>query len=211
MKRIIIPAILTKDLADLKRKLKMIEGLADWVQIDIMDGKFVENTSVSLRDLEKIKIPFNLELHLMVFNPEKYFKNCQKLKAKRVIWHWESAKNQGRVFRAAAKYNFQKAVALNPKTGVEKIKPYLNRLDLVLLLGVTPGFQGQSFQSLVFKKIKKLREFSKRIKIGVDGGVNLFNVKKIADAKVSNIVVGSYLFTAKNLQKNFEILRKRIL
>lgn len=210
MVKIIIPAILTQSKEDFKEKLKRIKGLTDWLQIDIMDGEFVKNFSVKLEDLKKIKLPKNLEIHLMVRQPEKYFTDCQKLKAKRVIWHIESTRNPDKVLREMEKYNFQKGIALNPKTPVEKIRRYLRNLDLVLLLGVTPGFQGQKFQFVVLKKIKELRKISKKIKIGVDGGVNITNIREIARAGADFLVVGNYLFGAKNLKKNFRLLKREL-
>ena len=203
---LIIPAILTNSLSDLKSKLKRIEKISDWVQLDIMDGKFVRNFSVNLNDLRGIKLPKNLEIHLMVKNPESYFKDCQKLKAKRVIFHFEATKNLGRVLREMEKYNFEKGMALNPKTKIEKVKPYLKNLDSILLLGVTPGFQGQKFDPIVLKKIQKLKKISGKIKIGVDGGINSENIKKIARLGVDYVVVGSFLFQSKNIKKTFQLL-----
>ena len=210
-KKEIIPAILTNDLNDFKNKLKKIKNLTSWLQIDIMDGKFVNNTSIKLTDLEKIKIPFNLEIHLMVFKPEKYFLDCQKLKAKRVIFHFEAAKNPLKILKEMEKYSFEKGMAINPETKVAEIKPYLKNLDLVLLLGVKPGFQGQKFNLVVLKKIGQIRQiFNKKIKIGVDGGVKLYNIGKIAKAGADNLVVGSYLFQSKNINLTFKKLKNKV-
>jgi ribulose-phosphate 3-epimerase len=206
----IIPAILTKNLSDLKNKLEKIKTLTDWVQIDIMDGRFVKNISVSLTELKKIRFTKNLEIHLMVFNPERYFLACQRLKAKRVIFHFEATKNPSKVLKEMEKYQFEKGMALNPETKIEKIKPYLNQLDLVLFLGVNPGFQGQKFNSFVLRKIKKLRRISKEIKIGVDGGINFKNIKKIAQLGVDYLVVGSYLFQSKNIKKAYQLLKREV-
>jgi ribulose-phosphate 3-epimerase len=180
------------------------------VQVDIMDGKFAKNVSVSLKELRKIKIKYNLEIHLMVLNPERYFQDCKALGAKRVIWHMEAAKNPFKVLKEMEKYNFQKGIALNPETSVDKIKQFLSQVNTVLLLGVTPGFQGQTFQPAVLEKIKKLRQFSKKIKIGVDGGVNISNIGKIVKTGADILVVGSYLFEAKDIRKNFQLLKKKI-
>ncbi len=206
----IIPAILTENRRDLKNKLKMIVGLTDWVHIDIMDGKFVKNVSVSLHDLKKIKIPFHLELHLMVLEPQTYFLDCQKLKSKRVIWHLEAAENPLQILKEMKKYNFQKGMALNPGTSIENIKPCLAHLGLVLLLAGNPGFQGQKFNPIVLKKVKDLRKISRQIKIGVDIGVNLSNIQKIARTGTDNLVVGSSLFQSKNIRKTLELLKAEV-
>lgn len=84
----VIPAILTDDLEDLKNKLKKIKNLADWVQIDIMDGRFVNNHSISLEDLKQAQIKSNLEAHLMVLSPEKYLSQAKMANIKRVIFHF---------------------------------------------------------------------------------------------------------------------------
>lgn len=203
----IIPAILTDSLADFRDKLKKVRHFGGWLQIDVMDGKFVPNKSLSLLTLRKVKIPLTAEVHLMVENPEKYFEDCEKLGAKRVIWHLEGTKNPGKVLGEMAKYSFQKGIALNPATPVEKLKPYLLRVNVVLLLGVTPGFQSQKFQPRILKKIGQLKKISKKIKIGVDGGVNVSNIRKIAKAGADYFVVGSYLVKAKNIKKNFQLLK----
>lgn len=210
MAKTIIPAILTDSPSDFQNKLKKVKGLADWLQIDVMDGKFVRNKSVSLRDLSKIKIPLKIEVHLMVENPENYFADCQKLGVKRVIWHVEGTVYPKKVLRQAAKYKFQKGMALNPQTPVNKIKPYFKQIDTVLLLGVTPGWQSQKFQPRILKKIIQLRKISKKIKIGVDGGVNASNIKKIVKAGADNLVVGSYLVKAKNTREKFRLLKEAL-
>ena len=205
-----MPAILTNSLPDLKKKLKRIRDLSDWLQLDIMDGRFVKNISVNLADLKKIKFPKNLEIHLMVENPEKYFQDCQRLKAKRVIFHIEATKNPLKVLKEMKRYQFERGMALNPETKIEKIKPYLNQLDLVLFLGVTPGFQGQKFNPIVLGKIKNFRKIFPKIKIGVDGGINLENIKKISQAGADYLVVGSYLFQSKNIKKAYQLLKLEI-
>jgi len=206
----IIPAILTNSFSDLKNKLAQIKNFSDWVQIDIMDGNFVKNISVDILNLKKIRFLKNLEIHLMVLNPEKYFVVCKALKAKRVIFHFEAVKNISKILKEMKKYSFEKGIALNPKTNVEKIKPFLNQLDVVLLLGVNPGFQGQKFKPVVLGKIKKIRKISDKIKIGVDGGIRLENIKKIVKAGADYLIVGSYLFKSGNIEKTYKFLKNKI-
>ena len=214
----IIPAILTNSVEDLRDKLRQIQGAVDWAQIDLMDGKFVNNTSISLKDLSRIKTKLNLEAHLMVLRPEKLFSDCQKAKIKRVIFHFEAVNNLDEILRTAEKYNFQIGVALNPETSVSKIKPFLNNnLDegalsvcYILLLSVHPGFSSQKFIPPVLKKIKDLKKISPQIKIGVDGGINQENIKKVAAAGADYLMAGSAVFKNGEVRSNIKKLQSAI-
>ena len=139
----IIPAILTKNVADLKSNLGRLQGLTDWAQVDIMDGKFVNNISVSLDDVNRANIYKNLSLeaHLMVENPEKYFKQCQKGNIKRVIFHIEAAKDLKKLLDDIAGLGMQRGLALKPGTSINEIEPYIDSVDVILLMSVEPGFQ----------------------------------------------------------------------
>lgn len=208
----IIPAILTKDTADLKNKLEQIRGLTDWVQIDIADGKFVNNTSVALENISHIKLidDFSIEAHLMVLAPETYFLQCQKSKIKRVIFHIEAVDDVKKVLLKAEKFNFKKGLALNPKTPIKKIMPHIDEIELVVLMSVNPGLQGQKFILQTLDKIRELKKIAPQMKIEVDGGVNLGNIKMISDAGADYIVAGSNLFESKNIKERFKELQSKI-
>ncbi|OHA62209.1 MAG: hypothetical protein A3E07_01685 [Candidatus Wildermuthbacteria bacterium RIFCSPHIGHO2_12_FULL_45_9] len=190
----IIPAILTDDIEDLKNKLTLLENHATWVQIDIMDGKFVPNTSVNVAALEVAYEFFSLEIHLMVANPETYFQDCMAIGAKRVIIHSEAAENLGSALAHMKPHAFQKGVAINPQTDVSVLFPYLEYLDSVLILAVTPGFQGQKFLPEVLEKVRKLKELAPDLIVGVDGGVNESNITQVFQAGADYVAVGSALF-----------------
>lgn len=194
---IIIPAILTNDLRDLKNKLKKIEGLVPWVQIDIMDGRFVDNVSCEIKNLPKnITKNFRLEVHLMVSNPWRYFQDCQKIGAEKVFFHEEAAEDLKSALEKAKKFNFKIGVAINPATPIEKIKPYLNEINYVLLLAVSPGFQSQKFMPVVLSKIKELKNIAPEIIIEVDGGINLETGRQCVESGADALVVGSYIFNS---------------
>lgn len=207
---VIIPAILTNNLSDFKRKLKNVKKISKWLHLDVMDGKFVNNISIDPLDLKGIDLPKNLEIHLMTISPQNYFEDCKNLKAKRVIFHLEATKEPSKILKEMKKYSFERGLALNPKTKLEKIKPYVKDLNCVLLLGVNPGFQGQKFQYHVIEKIKKAKKFLNKIKIGIDGGVNLENIGLLAKEKPDFIVVGSYLMKSKNIKKAFLKLKRKL-
>ena len=206
----VIPAILTDDLEDLKNKLKKIKNLADWVQIDIMDGRFVNNHSISLEDLKQAQIKSNLEAHLMVLSPEKYLSQAKMANIKRVIFHFEATKNILAILKKIAELGLKKGLALNPETEIKEIKPYLDTIDLVLLLAVQPGFGGQKFNVSVISKIKILKELAPEIKIEVDGGINLANIEEVAQAGADYLVVGTGLFGATDIKKRFKQLEQEI-
>ena len=187
----IIPAILTGDPAELKEKLTLLKDHANWVQIDIMDGKFVPNTSVSLFELGEAYKYFNLEFHLMVEEPEKYFKDCDEMGAKRVIFHCEATGDLKGVIEKSRQYQFHIGAALNPATPVSKLAPYIEKLDAVLLMSVNPGFQAQEFIPDVLKKIVEIRRLKPDILIGLDGGINAGNIKEVFEAGADYASVGS--------------------
>lgn len=207
----VIPAILTKDIAELQNKLVKIQGLTDWVQIDIMDGEFVGNTSISLEDIFKAQAAkdFSLEAHLMVKNPADYFSLCQKNNVKRVIFHIETGDTE-KILSEAQKFSFQKGLALNPETPIQEIMPYINQIDVAVLMSVEPGFGGQEFIIETLQKISELKKIAPQLLIEIDGGVNLENIKMISDAGADYLVVGSGLFKSGNIQERFKEFQTKI-
>lgn len=206
----IIPALLTNDLDELKDKLKRLENLVDWAQIDIMDNKFVSNGSITIKDLASVKTRIRLEAHLMIFHPEDTFADCEKLGIKRVIFHFEAVENVEAVLKKAKEFNFDIGISINPSTSIEKIKPYLEKIDFVLFMSVNPGFQGQGFILDVLDKIKILKKMMPDLKIEIDGGVNVDNIKSVADAGVDDIVVGSAVFKGGLVEENLKKLKEII-
>jgi ribulose-phosphate 3-epimerase len=208
----IIPAILTKDLSDLENKLKELQGLTEWVQIDIADGKFVNNTSIKLKKLQKVNLrkKFIFEVHLMVVEPEKYFPLCQKIGAKRVDFHFEAVKNLKATLDETKKFNFENYIAVNPETPIKKIEPYLNDVDGVLILSVKPGFQGGKFIPQTLKKIKRLKKIMPQFKVEIDGGINLENIEMIAQSGADYLVIGSGLFQSKNIKERLKEFKQKI-
>jgi ribulose-phosphate 3-epimerase len=205
----IIPAILTDNFSDFQIKLKKVENLSSWLQIDVSDGKFTPNKTLSPNNLLPLKFKQNLELHLMVFEPEKYFLTAEKLKVKRVIIHYEAVKkNIDEIF--SKKYPFTLGLALNPETEVKKILPYLSKVNFILILGVTPGAQGQEFQEKVLEKIKRIKTLSPKTIVEVDGGINEKTIQKVNQAGADIFVVGSALLKTKESKKAMENLKNLI-
>lgn len=186
----VIPAILTADTADLQEKLQMLKDHTKWVHVDIMDGKFVPNTSINLSQLGEAAQQFNLEIHLMVQEPEKYFEDCAAIHAKRVICHWEANKPN-----LSGDHPFQKGIALNPETEIPLFETESNS---VLLMSVHPGFQGQEFVPSALEKAKQIREKFPGMLVGMDGALGKENIKQAFEAGINYAVVGSNIVKAEN-------------
>jgi len=201
----VVPAILTADPAELAEGLKVLKEQTKWVQIDIMDGKFVKNTSINLFELGEASEYFNLEIHLMVENPAQYFEDCKAIGAKRVIFHFEATEDPGKVLEEMEKYPFQRAMAINPPTPVSKLAPYIEKLDSVLVMSVNPGFQQQEFIADVLPKIAEIHKLKEDIVVGLDGGINESNIRQAFEAGADYVGVGSAVMKA---EYPVEALRK---
>ena len=187
----VVPAILTAESSELSRQLSLLREQVRWVHIDIMDGKFVPNTSISISELGEVGQSFNLELHLMVQDPEKYFEDCKEVRAKRVYFHWEATQDPVKTLSFMEQYPFQKGVALNPKTKGSDLQ---GNMDAVLLMAIEPGEQGRKFIPSVLRKIVDVRGRTSNILIGVDGGIGKSNVEQVFQAGVDYVAVGSSIW-----------------
>jgi ribulose-phosphate 3-epimerase len=192
----IIPAILTNDLSEFKESLSAL-FFSKTIQIDFMDGEFVETNSINPSDLILNNNSF-FEAHLMVNNPVKYFETLKSKGFQRIILHKES---QGfdDALKNAEKFGFEICVAFNPKT-----KPILiKNITRYLFLTVNPGKQGQKF---IKERLKDVLEFKQKNKVvvGVDGGVNLNSLEYLQE--VDFICVGSFITKSKNPKEAYEKL-----
>jgi len=181
----VVPAILTVDPAVLKEQLGVLKGHSNWVHIDIMDGKFVSNTSISLFELREAAQFFNLEIHLMVADPKKYFEDCAAISAKRVIYHWEAMHD------VSGEYPFQRGIAFNPDTAIPSLE---KKPDSILVMSVHPGFQGQEFVSAALEKAKEAKGISPQILVGMDGAIGEENIKSVFGAGIDYVTIGSRIW-----------------
>jgi ribulose-phosphate 3-epimerase len=193
----VVPAILTPDPLELSRQLSVLKNQTKWVHIDIMDGNFVPNTSISISELGEAGQFFNLELHLMVQDPEKYFEDCKEIGAKRVYFHWEGTKDPEHVLSVASQYSFYKGIAINPETKVQDIVPYLSKVDSALVMSVVPGAQGHEFIPSVLEKVQEFKKQSGLV-VGVDGGVGKETIQNIFAANADYVAVGSGIWQAED-------------
>ena len=187
----IVPAILAANSEELRSQLAVLKNHTKWLHIDIADGKFVPNTTVSLHELGEAYEFFNLEIHLMVADPSKYFEDCGGIGAKRVIFHYEATDNIGAVLEAGQKHPFQKGLAVNPETGLSAVQSYFDKLDSILLMSIHPGFQGQEFIPESLEKIQTFKNAPNCPVLAVDGGVGSENILSVFNAGVDYVAVGS--------------------
>ena len=208
----IIPAIMPKNLDDLNKKYSQVKGLANIVQIDVMDGKFVSSISWPYieDDGKPLSIDFDFEADLMVLNPEIVVGNWIKAGAKRVIAHIESidsAKNFEKIFDAVSD-KAKLGIALNTTTSNDAIYPIVDKIDFAQFMGIEKiGFQGQLFDERALGKIADLRERFPKVIISVDGGVNMKNAPRLIKTGANRLVSGSTIFESDNIKDAIEKLK----
>ena len=202
----IIPAILTEDPKALADMLHKSETFTDYVQVDIMDGRFVPSRSVTWQQVAAVKTRIDWEVHLMVEQPERQLEGFLKAGAKRAIFHYEAANDPVRVITFARKLGLEVGVAVNPETPIEKIKNLTEQVDSVLFLSVHPGFYGAKFIPEVLNKVRALRQAQPGLDISIDGGIKENNIAQVAKTGVNSICVGSAVFMQPDLGEAYRKL-----
>lgn len=198
----IIPAILAKTEEEFIKMAKKIEPYTDLVQLDIADGEFVPNKTITGYDeLQKIDTKLDFEIHLMISNPEKVIERWLKTKAVRYLIHLESTKELDVLINQIGGNRKEVGCVLSPQTDYSAIEPYIDRIDLVQFMTVDPGFYGSPFLPDVLGKIKNFHSQYPNKMIQVDGGINPETVKLVGAAGASSAAVGSYIFKSDNLEK----------
>jgi ribulose-phosphate 3-epimerase len=202
---LIAPSILAADFANLQKEIAMVnKSEADLFHIDIMDGVFVPNISFGMPVLEAIKkhAKKNLDVHLMIVDPDRYISTFKKLGADVLTVHYEACTHLHRTIQVIKAEGMKAGVALNPHTPVALLEDIIKDIDLVCIMSVNPGFGGQSFIERTYDKVAQLKEMIRRNKantlIEIDGGVTNKNAKQLAEAGADILVAGSYVFSAKD-------------
>ncbi len=202
------PSILDADFTCLERELRKIEsGGADLIHLDIMDGNFVPNISFGPKIVESIKSKTSLplEVHLMVEKPENHIKSFINAGGDIIIVHYETSKHLDKLIQTINKADVKSGIALIPATPLNVIEYLINKIDILLIMAVNPGFGGQKFIPEMFTKIEKARKIidnqKKSISLAVDGGINLDNISKVVKAGADIIVVGQIIFKSANSEE----------
>lgn len=211
----IIPAILEKNFTDFADKAKKL-SFAPLIQIDIMDGEFVEGKSFEeIEQINALALKNEWELHLMVNHPLKEIEKWKSVKnIKRIIFHIESEDNPQEVITSIKRNGYEVGMAINPNTNKQELLPYINDVDEVLFLTVYPGIQGAAFVPEVKDNIMALKNIldikEKDLLIAADGAINKNNIQNLKKWGVNNFCVGSAIIGTDDYQKAYEELNELI-
>lgn len=199
--------VLDKALADIEK------AKANYVHLDVMDGKFVKNKTFDHKLVDKIrdKTSMLLDVHLMVENPDAVIDDYVEAGADIITVHYEACKDVRATLKKINDKNIVAGLAISPKTAVLKIKDYLDEglVDIVTVMGVKPGACGQAFIPGSAEKVAEIRELNKKVYIEIDGGVTLKNASLLRKMGVNIIVSGSTIFNSKNMKKTIKQLKGR--
>lgn len=205
----IAPSVLAADYANLETELKKCSD-AQYIHLDVMDGHFVPNISIGAPVIKAIravtKVPF--DVHLMISEPLKYISDFADAGADLICFHIESESDTQQTIDKIIDCGCKAAVALKPKTPASAVMPYIDKLSMVLVMTVEPGFGGQSFMADMMPKIEEIRKAAPDIDIEVDGGINAETIKTASAAGANVFVAGSAVFKSEDPKKTIETLKE---
>ena len=208
MTKIISPSILAADFGNLQAMCEMINrSRAKWVHIDVMDGVFVPNISFGFPVLEAVKRHCRklIDVHIMIVQPEKYVKRFAQAGAEMLTFHYEAAENPQQIIDLIRAEGIKVGITVNPDVPVSVLAPYIDKVDMVLLMSVFAGYGGQKFMEETYARVDELKALidSKNpdCLIEIDGGVNLENAPQLFQHGANVLVAGSTVFNAPDPEK----------
>lgn len=213
----ISPAILTNDISDFRKKYAELFALSHYftkLHVDFIDDQFIHNKTVLPADLQFLQgSTLKLVAHFMTLNPKQYFQAAKDAGFEWVIFHFEAFKNETEIHQtidAAIKLGLKPGLSLNPETPLYSAAKFLDKVPLIQLMGIHPGFQGRPFQVSVIEKVRELRSLSKNVIICVDGGVKVGIARQLAKAGADILVAGSAILKSEDEEMAIEALQADI-
>lgn len=212
----ISPSVLSADFTKLTEELQAIEkGGADYVHVDVMDGRFVPNITIGPFIVEAIKratsVP--LDVHLMIEEPERYIDDFAKAGSSVITVHVEATRHLHKVLQSIKGHGLKAGVTLNPGTPAVMLEPVMDDVDLILVMSVNPGFSGQGFIPASLRKIAEVRRMidasGRLIELEVDGGIKTSNIKEVAAAGADVFVSGSGVFSTPDYAQTIAELKRQ--
>lgn len=206
---IISPSILSADFANLERDIKAVET-ADWLHIDVMDGHFVPNITIGVPVVASIRkvTDMPLDVHLMIENPEKYIEAFAHAGADIITFHFEAVSDVNAVIKLIKSFGIKAGMSIKPKTPADVVFPYLNNLDMVLVMTVEPGFGGQKFMQDCAEKIPAIKAKAQdNLIIQVDGGINAETARICTSYGANSLVAGNYIYKSADIKSAIASLR----
>jgi ribulose-phosphate 3-epimerase len=206
---LVAPSMLAADFGRLAEETRRMEEIgADWIHLDVMDGHFVPNLTVGPQAVKALRpvTRLPLDVHLMIEQPERYLSRFIEAGADRVTVHAEACTDLRKTVREVRRLGAKVGVALCPETVIDRLRPCLEEVDLVLLMTVHPGFGGQAFMPSVLPKIEALRNHFNR-HIQVDGGITHETGRRTLDAGADVLVAGTYIFRASDAARAIAALK----